>query len=106
MKTFLTAAILGLTGLAGLTGAEAQDVHKYRGGNDSRHEQRHEPRRDDRGRFHTSFRFGFHTPAPRMERVWVPARFETVIVGYDHCNRPIYNTVCVSAGYWTMRACD
>jgi len=98
MKTFLTAAILGLTGLAGVAGAEAQDVHKYRGGNEPRHERRDEPRGFYRNRHREA--------APRVERVWVPARFETRIVGYDHCGKPIYNQICVSAGYWTTRTCD
>jgi hypothetical protein len=97
MKTLMTAAILGLTGLAGVAGAEAQDVHKYRGGQEPRHERR----------VHRNFnRFRHRESAPRIERVWVPARFETRIVGYDHCGKPICGQVCISAGYWTTRACD
>ena len=107
MKRILTAAILGLTGLAGAAGAQAQDVHKYRN-NEPRHEQRVNPRHDRRhdNRADFRFRFGFGRPAPRVEKVWVPARFETRIVGYDHCGQPIYNQVCVTAGYWTTRSCD
>jgi len=106
MKTFVTAAILGLTGFAGVAGAEAQDVHKYRGGNESRHEQRHDRRNDRRHGFWGFFGFRNRECAPRVEQVWVPARYETVIVGRDHCGRPVYNTICVSAGYWTTRACN
>ena len=120
MKTFLTAAILGLTGLAGMTGAEAQDVHKYRGGNEPRHDSRVQPRHDprqeprvehrnhDRGGFRAFFSFGHRAPETRVERYWVAPRTETVFAGYDSCGKPVYNTVCVSAGYWATRTvrCD
>jgi len=96
MKTFLTAAILGLTGLAGVAGAEAQDSHPYRGGNAPRHERRGEHRGFYRNR----------REHVRVERVWIAPRFETRIVGYDHCGKPITNQICVSAGYWSTRACD
>ena len=97
MKRFLTIAVLGLTGLAGIAAAEAQDVRKYRG-DGPRHESRVEHRRSH----------GFRKPfrrheAPRVERVWVPARHESRFVGYDHCGKPIYRSVCVSEGYWTTR---
>ena len=98
MKTFLTAAILGVTGLAGMAGAaEAQDVHKYRGGNEPRHERRGE---------HRGFFRNRHREAVRVERVWIAPRFETRITGYDHCGKPIYGQVCISAGYWTTRPCN
>ena len=97
MKTFLTAAILGVTGLAGVAGAEAQDVHQYRGGNATRHE-----RRDD----HRGFYRNHHRETVRMERFWVAPRFETRIVGYDHCGRPITSQVCIAAGYWSTRPCN
>jgi len=31
-----------------------------------------------------------------------------VFAGYDHCGKPVYNTICVSAGYWDTRTvrCD
>jgi len=116
MKTFLTAAILGLTGLAGAAGADAQDVHKYRGGNEPRHESRTEPRHaprpelrhENRGGFRAFFGFGHREPETRIERFWVAPRYETVFAGYDHCGKPVYNTICVSAGYWDTRTvrCD
>lgn len=95
MKTFLTAAILGLTGLAGAASADAQDVHRYRNDRNDRRIERHHPNREVRRRPH----------APRMERYWVAPRYETVFAGYDHCGRPTYRTVCVSAGYWSYRRC-
>jgi len=97
MKTFLTAAILGVTGLAGVSGAEAQDVHKYRGGNEPRHE-----RRDERRDHNRNHRRG---PAP-VERIWIAPRFETRITGTDHCGKPIYGQVCIAAGYWSTRPCN
>jgi hypothetical protein len=96
MKTFLTAAILGLTGLAGVAGAEAQDIHRYRGGNEPRHERREEQRGFDRNR---------HRESIRVERIWIAPRFESRIVRYDPCGKPVYGQVCVSAGYWTTRPC-
>jgi hypothetical protein len=97
MKTFLFAGILGL---AGALGAEAQDVHKYR--NDRpRHESRYEAQR------HSGFWSFFRRHRAHPSRVWVPARYETRIVGYDHCGKPIYKSVCVTEGYWTTRpVCD
>src|SRR5437762_11069018 len=114
MKTTLTAAILGLTTLAGVAGAEAQDVHRYRDGHQPRYEQRYEPRpapryepsRERRHGFWGFFGFRTRECAPRVEQSWVAPRYETVIAGYDHCGKPVYNTICVSAGYWTTRACD
>jgi hypothetical protein len=112
MKTFLTAAILGLTGLAGAAGAQAQDVHKFRGGSEPRHETRvqtrHEPRREDHGGFRAFFGFARREPAPRIETTWVAPRYEAVFAGYDSCGKPVYTTVCVSAGYWATRPvrCD
>ena len=97
MKTLLIAGILGL---AGAVGAEAQDVHKYR--NDG-------PRHEARGEFRhrSGFRSDFHRRREHVQRVWVPARYESRIVGYDHCGKPIYQQICVSAGYWTTRPiCD
>jgi hypothetical protein len=97
MKTFLTAAILGLTGLAGVAGAEAQDVHPYRGGSEPRHERRDE---------HRGFYRNRHRESARVERIWIAPRFESRITGYDPCGKPIYGQVCVSAGYWTTRPCN
>ena len=116
MKTILTAAILGLTGLAGAVSADAQDVHKYRSGNghqqarpEPRHDYRPEQRHDNRFEFRHDRRPEFHgrvTVAPRLEWFWVPARYDTVFSGYE-CGKPVYRTVCVSAGYWSTRvACD
>jgi len=104
MNPFLTAAILGMTGLAGAAGAEAQDLRNYRHDrHDRRVESRHHPRNDHR---YNRWRERRHAPpAPRVERYWVPARYATVFAGYDHCGRPIYRTVCVSAGYWATRRC-
>ena len=33
-------------------------------------------------------------------------RFEMRITGYDHCGKPIYGQVCISAGYWSTRPCN
>jgi hypothetical protein len=41
-----------------------------------------------------------HNPVPVYNRVWVPARYETVFVGYGCFGTPIYRTVCVSPGHW------
>ena len=38
---------------------------------------------------------------PVYAKVWVPPRYERVVVGRDDCGRPIFRTVCVSAGYHT-----
>ena len=100
MKTILTVAILGLTGLAGAVGAEAQDVRRYR--NDDHRETRVEYRHPSW--FSRLFR---RHSAPRVERVWVPARYESRFSGYDHCGKPIHRSVCVCEGYWTSRpVCD
>ena len=114
MKTFLTAAILGLTGLAGAVSADAQDVRRHPTNNPPRTESGHEPRHEPRGDFrrepeHRGF-FGFHfgfspRPAPRVEQVWIAPRYETIIAGYE-CGRPVYRTVCAAEGYWTTRTCD
>ena len=76
MKKILTAAILGLTGLVGAAGAEANDGPR-RGPEPARahHARRHDPRGEQR-RLH----------APRFERVYV---------GRDACGRPIYRLVRV-----------
>jgi hypothetical protein len=100
MKTMLTVAILGLTGLAGVAGAEAQDVRTYRR-DGPRHESRYESHRQPA----SWWQFWRHR-TPRVERVWVPARYESRFAGTDHCGRPIYRSVCVSEGYWTTRHCD
>ena len=34
------------------------------------------------------------------DRSWVAPVHQTVLTGYDHCGRPIYQQVCVSQGYW------
>src|SRR6185295_12187287 len=93
MKSFLIAGILGLAGAAG---AAAQDVHKYR--NDG-------PRHEARGEVHrrSGFLSFFHRHRDHTERVWVPARYESRITGYDHCGKPLYAQVCINAGYWTTR---
>jgi len=41
-----------------------------------------------------------HTRVPIYHWVWVPVRYDTVFAGYDFCGRPIYRTVCVSAGHY------
>ena len=43
------------------------------------------------------------------EREWVPPLWQTCVVGYDHCRRPIYRQVLVREGYWQRveyRVCD
>jgi len=43
------------------------------------------------------------------EREWVAPIYETCVVGYDPCGRPIYQRVLVRSGYWTTveyRVCD
>lgn len=41
-----------------------------------------------------------HHRVPVYNRVWVPARYGTVIVGYGFSGAPIYGTACVSPGHW------
>ncbi len=41
-----------------------------------------------------------HQYTPVYDRVWVQAQYDEVFVGYDHCGRPIYRTVCVRAGHY------
>ena len=91
MKTLLIAGILGLAGAAG---AEAQDVHKYR--NDG-------PRHEARGEFRhrTGNRSDFHRRREHVQRVWVPAKYESRIVGYE-CGRPITKSILVCEGHWTI----
>jgi hypothetical protein len=102
MKTFLTAAILGLTSLAGAAGASADDGCAPR-----HHDSRVESRTPYRHQVGNYRRHWWQFWAPRAERVWVPARYESRIAGYDHCGKPIYRSVCVCEGYWTTRrACD
>jgi hypothetical protein len=96
MKTFLTAAILGVTSLAGVAGAEAQDVHRFRGSNEPRHERREE---------HRGFFRDRHREPVRGDRIWIAPRFETRITGYDPCGRPLYGQICVAAGYWSVGPC-
>ena len=81
MKALLTTAILGLTGLAGAAGADAQETRTPRHGH---------------GR--PDFRY-----RPRLEHRWVAPRYETIYAGRDHCGRPVFRTICVSAGYWTVQ---
>jgi hypothetical protein len=80
MKKILTAAILGLTALAGAAGAEANEGH---GGRDHRRPVQHR-------RHHA-----------RLERRWVAPRYETRIVGED-CGRPVTRVVLVTPGHWTF----
>lgn len=97
MKTFLFAGILGL---AGAVGAEAQDAHKYRY-DGPRHESRYE------GHHRSGFWSFFWGSRSHSHRVWVPARYETRVVGYDHCGKPITRSVIVCEGHWETRPiCD
>ena len=41
-----------------------------------------------------------HHEIPVYNQIWIPARHESVIVGYDHCGRPLYRAVCVSPGHY------
>jgi hypothetical protein len=85
MKKILTLAILGVTGLVGATGAEANDGRRP-------HEYRNQPaaeRREHR--------------EPRPGRVWIAPRYENRIVRYE-CGRPVYGQVCISAGHWSIEA--
>jgi hypothetical protein len=97
MKTFL---MLGILGLAAPAVAQAQEFSRRGCGPllESKAEFRHhhDVRRDFR-----------RHDAPRVERVWVPARYETRVAGDDPCGRPITRSVCVREGYWTTRpVCD
>ena len=88
MKTMVTIAILGAMGLAGATGAEAND------GRQRTPERRHESH------------YRSHRPE-RSHRVWVPARYECRVVGHDSCGKPITREILVQAGYWKIEAvCD
>jgi hypothetical protein len=42
-----------------------------------------------------------HCRVPVYQEIWIPAAYQTVVVGYDRCGRPIVRTVCVREGYWT-----
>ena len=73
-----------------------------------------------RPRFNIGFGFGFdggyvrggysnggrivrhhiHARTPIYNRVWVPAVYDNVIIGRDHCGRPICRTVLVRCGYY------
>jgi hypothetical protein len=82
MKKILTLVILGVTGLAGAAGAEANDgrrTHDYRP--------------------HTVE----HRESHRPGRVWIAPRYESRIVRYE-CGRPVYGQVLVSAGHWSFEA--
>ncbi len=63
----------------------------------------------DGGYFQAGYSGGHHQPrrhvhvhsrSPIYTRVWVPAVYDTVILGYDHCGRPIHRTVMVRCGYY------
>src|SRR6185369_15622720 len=41
-----------------------------------------------------------HTRVPIYREVWVPAHYDRVLVGYDRFHRPVFRTVCVSAGHY------
>jgi hypothetical protein len=41
-----------------------------------------------------------HRQVPVYRQVWVPARYETVVVGYERCGFPIYGTVCSAPGHY------
>jgi hypothetical protein len=89
MKKLVTIAILGAMGFAGAAGAEANDGHGR--GPERRHERPSATRN--------------HRPE-RTHRVWVPARYECRVVGYE-CGRPITREVLVQPGYWSIQAvCD
>lgn len=84
MKNILTAGILGLTGLAGAVGAEANV------GRD---------RRPEPARVHE-----FRDRGPREERRRLPSpRFERISVGGDACGKPVYRLVRVPD---QLRPCD
>lgn len=82
MRKILTAAILGLTGFAGVAVAEADDGHR---GRDHRRPAHH---------------VRLHRSRPVL-RTWVPPRYDTRIVGYD-CGRPVTRVVLVTPGYWSL----
>jgi len=90
MKKLMTLAILGAMGIAGAAGAEANDGRQR--GPERRHERNNHYRN--------------HRPQ-RTHRVWVPARYECRVVGYDPCGKPITREVLVQAGYWKIDVvCD
>ncbi len=41
-----------------------------------------------------------HTRVPIYAQVWVPARYQTVFVGYNLAGLPVYRTVCVATGHY------
>jgi hypothetical protein len=47
-----------------------------------------------RPRFHT------HVCIPMYRSVWCPPVYKTVIIKYDECGRPVYETICIRAGYY------
>ncbi len=42
-----------------------------------------------------------HCWTDSFQREWVAPVYQTCVVGYDHCGRPIYQRVLVRAGCWT-----
>jgi hypothetical protein len=59
-----------------------------------------------------SFEFGVSRPVHRhvfrleSERIWVEPIFESRVVGYDLCRRPIWRQVLVREGYWSYRTVE
>ena len=41
-----------------------------------------------------------HCRAPVYRQVWVPPVHERVVMGYDHCGRPISRTIQTRCGYY------
>jgi hypothetical protein len=41
-----------------------------------------------------------HYSVPVYRSVWMPAVYNRVVVGYDHCGRPIFRTVMVRCGHY------
>ena len=87
MKIMMSALILGVAGLAGSARADAQ-VERRPAHGPIRVEGHRRPRIE---------------PERRTERVWIAPRYESRCEGTDRCGAPIYRTVCVHEGYWTLR---
>jgi len=60
------------------------------------------------GRFECAVARPIHRHAFRLEseRCWVEPLFESRVVGYDLCRRPIRREVFVREGYWSYRTVE
>jgi len=46
-----------------------------------------------------------HVRIPLYRSIWCAPVYETVIVRYDECGRPVYESICIRAGYYQSIVC-